>query len=382
MAYSGKAIIRAGDLLIQDSSDDISEADRHHAMGVLSFWRASHEHPLELAYTLLGKVAKPIDKEVIVAKRLKRTQSIVSKLKRMQGMKLKTMQDIGGCRAVVKNEKRVRKLVRTLENKHADLRVKNNYIENPKADGYRGIHLTGRFPAKKGPDQRKVEIQIRTKIQHSWATAVEIVDLFTGQTLKSNQGSPDWAELFVHAGVMFSLFEEITPDILEKGDLSPSTQKILFDRLKRGTEKLSADELANSCEKLYLLSNKLDVLNRLDAFTKSLNVTESHWTTAPTDGYALLEIDLKEGEVHSTIFESNKFDEAASKYLAAEKKSAEEPTWITALVSTSAVGGLRQAYPNYYADSSIFLRHLDLAKKIYRIYNPSGLKRAFKKLFN
>lgn len=382
MNYSGKAIIRAGELLIRDDLHAVSAQEKDHAMEVLSFWRSSHEKPLESAYTLLDKTSRVVDHNVIPAKRLKRTQSIVSKLKRMPGMKLKTIQDIGGCRAVVKSEKKVRKLVKALQKKHPNLSVKNDYINNPKPDGYRGIHLTGKFPYDVSNGQRKVEIQIRTKIQHSWATAVEIVDLFTGQALKSNQGNPEWTEMFLHAGNMFSLFEEITTDILVKGGLSQARNTILLNRLKTGTDKLTADQLAHSCEKLYFLSNKLNVLSRLEAFMKSLNVTKTHFAAAQAGGYALLEIDLQENVVHSTMFQPNKFDEAASRYLASEKKSAEEPRWISALVSTSAVGGLREAYPNYYADSSIFLRHLDLAKQIYKLYNPSGLNRAFKKLFN
>ena len=62
-----------------------------------------------------------------------------------------------------------------------------DYIDNPKVDGYRGYHLIGAFPDKDG-DRRLIEIQVRTSIQHDWATALEIVDLFTGQALKSNQG--------------------------------------------------------------------------------------------------------------------------------------------------------------------------------------------------
>ena len=41
-----------------------------------------------------------------------------------------------------------------------------------------------------------VEIQIRSKLQHLWATAVETVDFFTSQTIKSNQGQKEWVTFF------------------------------------------------------------------------------------------------------------------------------------------------------------------------------------------
>ncbi|MBS4052178.1 MAG: hypothetical protein KGZ69_13355, partial [Methylomonas sp.] len=41
-----------------------------------------------------------------------------------------------------------------------------------------------------------------------------------------------------------------------------------------------------------------------------------------------------------------------------EKKSAGQSNLVIALVSTTAVGGIKDAYPNYFADSTEFLRHL------------------------
>ena len=62
----------------------------------------------------------------MLAKRLKRAASIVNKLRRFNGMKLRSMQDIGGYRAILSNEKKVRKLVRALR-KAKPLRMKRLY---------------------------------------------------------------------------------------------------------------------------------------------------------------------------------------------------------------------------------------------------------------
>jgi len=49
-------------------------------------------------------------KDALIAQRLKRSVSIVSKLQRFPRMKLSTMQDIAGLRAVMKNVNQVRVL--------------------------------------------------------------------------------------------------------------------------------------------------------------------------------------------------------------------------------------------------------------------------------
>ena len=193
--YTGKQVRRAGEIL-RDFNIPTETDEFQWGLEVLSYWRFTHETPLGEAIELLEKSSLNHDKDAIFAKRLKRAVSILRKLLRYQSMSLKTMQDIGGCRAVFSNEKKLRKTVRELK-RHPEFRIPNggyrakDYIKTPKADGYRSYHLVGKFTAADGTS-KSIELQLRTQIQHYWATAVEIVDLFTGQALKSNQGDPEW----------------------------------------------------------------------------------------------------------------------------------------------------------------------------------------------
>jgi len=187
LKYSRKEVQRAGENLI-DEEISVSDPELYSkSMQVLSDWRSLHAVPLDEIYEKLTKAAIRIDKKAITAKRLKRIPSIIKKLKRFQDMKLRNMQDIGGCRAILETEKQVIKLQRDI-NKTKDFRIKD-YIKTPKEDGYRGIHLIGKIPSIQN-ESFFIEIQLRTRAQHAWATSVEIVDLFTNQTLKSNQGTP------------------------------------------------------------------------------------------------------------------------------------------------------------------------------------------------
>ncbi|MDQ5968602.1 MAG: hypothetical protein QG561_253 [Patescibacteria group bacterium] len=66
-----------------------------------------------------------------------------------------------------------------------------------------------------------IEIQLRTRLQHNWATAVETVGIFTGEALKSSQGNEDWQRFFQLVSTWFAIKEEQkvipnTPDNLEE----------------------------------------------------------------------------------------------------------------------------------------------------------------------
>lgn len=54
----------------------------------------------------------------------------------------------------------------------------------------------------------KIEMQLRTKLQHAWATAVETVGTFIRQALKSSQGEEEWLRFFAFMGTVIALREK------------------------------------------------------------------------------------------------------------------------------------------------------------------------------
>ncbi|WP_186307778.1 RelA/SpoT domain-containing protein [Paraburkholderia sp. BCC1884] len=162
------------------------------AYAVMSNWRASHQFPLNTFKINLRDRARSVDEYAFVAQRLKRAPSIVAKLSRFPNMRLTQMQDIGGCRAVLSTLADVTLLRDALKSSRIKHRLVNekDYIAAPKQDGYWGIHLVYRYVSdrKETYNNHSVEIQIRTNLQHAWATAVETVGTLIGQGLKADQG--------------------------------------------------------------------------------------------------------------------------------------------------------------------------------------------------
>ena len=366
---TGKQVIRAGEYLIKDNATT-DQAKFEQSMDILSYWRYSHEKSLNLAYSLISKLAFNVDKKAIVAKRLKRQASIVSKLKRFDGMKLKNMQDIGGCRAIVSNKKKVSQLLReakarigAFSNKQRRVR---DYISNPKCDGYRGIHLTAFFEdAIDG--ERAIEIQLRTFIQHLWATSVEIVDLYTGQALKSNQGDAEWAEFFRLIGNQFAIMEDI-----HRFDLMPLYEKASNYYNVVYKNQIALQEISR-IKQLYL-SQAVNV--KFEAFKHALKIAEKQIKIQRNADYVLLEIDTIRKQVEWIVFSSESSGSAQKMYIEKEKTNSTKPGIVIALVSSTAVGGIQEAYPNYFADSDKFMELVEIVNKTPLIYHsPTQIRR-------
>ena len=119
--------------------------------------------------------------------RLKRMPTIVDKLRRLPTMKLSSMQDIGGCRAVFSTQAEIacvqeRFMRNSLRRNGTDDAV-SDYISKPRSSGYRGVHVLTRY------DGRRIEVQLRTELQHKWAKLVELLVVVTGIDYKSGDGS-------------------------------------------------------------------------------------------------------------------------------------------------------------------------------------------------
>lgn len=54
-----------------------------------------------------------------------------------------------------------------------------------------------------------IEVQFRTKLQHMWATAVEMMGIYTNSNLKSSQGDYDILRFFELVSSIFAIEEKM-----------------------------------------------------------------------------------------------------------------------------------------------------------------------------
>ena len=79
-----------------------------------------------------------------------------------------------------------------------ELHTSRDYIQHPKPSGYRSIHLVYKYKNPISPEYNGlfVELQIRTRLQLAWATAVETMGTYLGHALKSSEGPERWLDFF------------------------------------------------------------------------------------------------------------------------------------------------------------------------------------------
>lgn len=219
--YSKQRVNGAGRALVSPYS---TEDELDEAVAIINNWRSSHSFPLNIFQNGLRQRGGEVDENCVVAQRLKRLPAIEHKLNRFPTMTLSQMQDIGGCRAIVDSLDHVTALHRMYVEsriKHEHVRV-DDYIAQPRHSGYRSLHLIYRYFSDKKITYNTllIEIQLRSQLQHSWATAVETVDTYTEQSLKTSGGEGNWERFFALMGTSFAIREKSpgvpeTPDLIE-----------------------------------------------------------------------------------------------------------------------------------------------------------------------
>lgn len=328
--YERTDVAKAGKLLCIESAtpDDIDWSFK-----VLNNWRACHSYPMNtFQATLRSKLAR-VDSDAIVAQRLKRAVSIIEKLIRYPSMKLHQMQDIAGLRAIVAKLPQARKLEKSYERgrlRHI-LRRKDDYITSPKASGYRSLHLiySYRNSSNSHYDGLQIEVQIRTRLQHAWATAVETVGVFLERSLKSSEGPEEWLEFFSLTGSAFALREH-TPVL---GAHTGMSRKDVVEEVKRRSEKLR-------------------VADRLKAYSAVVNATQ----TRGAFNLIILDSDLRTVKVKP--FAERALEEAIREYSEIEQRIKAGEPFQAVLVSAGPLDNLRKAYPSFFLDTTAFVDSL------------------------
>ncbi len=308
-------------------------------MPVVNNWRSAHSYPLNSFQTNLRKRSQKVQAKPLVSQRLKRLDSVVRKLVRDQTstMQLSQMQDIGGCRAVLASNKQVYAVTdsyRGGETKrwlHELVGAGKDYIASPKKDGYRSVHLIFKYvgPTKSPAwDNLKIEMQLRSAAQHSWATALEAVDIFTNQALKANRGDQNWQRFFALMG-SFIAHSENCPMVPE----TPMSISELRDEL-RG------------------LAYQLNVMQVLPGFGDAIQT--AHSIAAPDARYYLLHLSFQERKISWKTFRYFESEIANAEYTELEKVNQDKPGQYVVLVKADSLSAMKRSYPGFFLDTGVF----------------------------
>jgi putative GTP pyrophosphokinase len=325
---SKTSINKAGVLLTQDAA---GERAYLYSLELANRWRACHAYPINTFQATLRTKLSGYKGNPIVAQRLKRMPTVIDKLKRHPNMKLTTMQDIAGVRGIVEDIEDVYRIVGAyVDNKNFphELVEKYDYINFPRnEDGYRSVHVVYKYVNKSNPsfDGLRVEIQIRTKLQHIWATAVETMGTFIGQALKTRQGDKEWLDFFALVSAGFSHMEHTAP----------------IPRFEHLDEKQVNKEIA-------IQEQKLGVLDKVKNFSYVVNIIgDSKGHT-----YHLVMIDYNLGTISVISYNRDSYQQALNDYDTQEAQMNDKMDIV--LVSAGKIDTLKKAYPNLFLDLSEF----------------------------
>jgi len=328
LSYSKRQIRDAGKLLgsVVQRSTDVDGAFR-----ILHNWRWHHAYPMVRERSKLTRIVKPHGG--FTAGRLKRTSSIRKKLFRSP-IQLDRIQDLVGCRAILPD----------MESLHAALdkykiiedggRVQRyaDYIANPKESGYRSAHLIVKFD-ESGIGERhagcKVELQLRTQLQHVWGTTVEAAGSMRNEDLKAGEGDPNWLRFLV----------------LMSGHIAELEGQPRGEHLAMSYRELKAEAKD--------LSRHLRVAANLQTFSEFMNEADAYDGTHNSNYVLKMDANTGNISVHPAwreIFEFDDLDEQPGDEFQERNQSLE--------VSVDNMKALRQAYPNYFADTGSFLEIL------------------------
>lgn len=327
--YSRTKIINAGKTIRQaDANDDV-----HSAVAIIDNWRAAHAFPLHIIYMHLRGMC-PNDSNFIVAERLKRLDSIISKLQREKNMNLWTMQDLGGCRVIVPSIKDVYNFAEKYDQsrKRHILKKTYDYIQNPKTTGYRSLHKVYEYHSDKKDTYNRnmlIEIQYRTHLQHLWATAVETMGLFTKESIKAGYGSEDVKRFFVLVSALFAMREgqAIPPNVIN-----------------------DKDEIIHEIELLNAKNNYLDFLSGIKVAVDNQKENVKNSAIA----YYILILNYNTNRLQIKSFGASQINEANAFYNYIEATRTQSKI-DAVLVRVSSFTTLKKAYPNYFSDIGEFI---------------------------
>lgn len=268
-----------------------------------------------------------------IAQRLKRKPQIIRKLKRLS-VRLTQLQDIGGLRIIVDTNKDVNDLLSFLkqkikDNDHINIHRVTDYREHGRDDtGYRALHII------LSVNNYKLELQIRSKIQHYWAEGIERTSIIYGYYLKESEGSNTVLNYFKNLAKIFSE--------IEAGREPSSSQKISLDRARD-----RARNVIESSDKKNILNAHVD-----EGVIKTLVEKENKNRNQDKFNNWILILDWNTGCFVDWKVISRNPDEAIKVYVETENLYPNQAGYEVVMIGSSDISTVRETHRHYFGIDS------------------------------
>ncbi|MBR0169214.1 MAG: RelA/SpoT domain-containing protein [Bacteroidales bacterium] len=328
MKYSRNQLNKAGQIVVAD--DDVFKFAE--ATTLIDDWRAMHQPVLDKmsaqVMQILTANSIPI---AFSSKRLKRMVSIVNKLMHNPTMGLGGIQDIGGARFAFEDVPTLMVASRLLQNTSLEgfeLKSHYDYVKQPKESGYRSIHFVYKYHSDDDYDGMLVELQIRTRLQHDWATAVETAELISQSPLKASVGDEHWQDYFKLVSAIFARQEK-----------QPTAE-----RFAHFTE-------ADFCRQYDLTEKEHKFTEQLSSLVGAVQMASEH---SFSKGYVVVHIDFENHVSRLRHFNADEI-EAANELYSKVESGITNKSGAVVLVSVSDMNELREAYPSYFLNANEFI---------------------------
>lgn len=321
-------------------------------------FREAHNIIIKLFTIELKKVN--FSKQHLTASRNKRIETIISKLCRPEKPKLDRIHDIAGTRIIFENIKSLEDYIDILENtelvnfkeKINEDKNRYNYIKNPKSDGYRSIHKVFYYSSnipystlnekRFNLENKKIELQLRTRLQHIWATTVEIYDIINKSNIKTGTHN----KLETKEGLFFKKCS------------------LVFE----GIESNDVEKIKININEIFRDKDLVEIYNRLKGIKNIKNIQLPK--TLGSDEVFILITDLNKGK--TTFFTTNpieKNDKQDTFLINASYRRLEEKNtkgeYILLLLTLGDIKKLKNVYPNYFLNTNKFISILKKYKDKY-----------------
>jgi ppGpp synthetase/RelA/SpoT-type nucleotidyltranferase len=290
-------------------------------------YRKLHLEPLTEITIKLQSWLNEFGKNFYIAQRIKRKPQILRKLQRFHA-RLSQLQDIGGVRVIFEDNAHINDFVSFMKDKIVKghfftIERETDYREHGRDDsGYRAFHL---ILSRRNV---KIELQLRSRIQHNWAERIERTSVIYGYYLKELEGDSRVLEYFKSLSYIFYEIEN---------KRNPSTT--LIDELE--TKRLECEEIIQSSDKKNVFKSSINESFFKGMISRDANLKENfhNW---------MIVFDWNSGAFSNWRVINGKSDEAIKMYVDLEKQYPAETGYEVVMIGSSDVTTIRKTHSHYF----------------------------------